>query len=1140
MACQQIMAIVRAKPPSPAAELETVDSGTYREANTSTASHPLPQPPPSPRPIRSTASRDHLDTAPQPQSGSAFAVGSPAAAVESAGSGIVLTLRVIMSAVTRHVLAAAFLAPSASSLLASGESWWRTAGLVACCLAYRAARCRMQINVNDVPSPNHSERVSTAVLRPSARIQSSNVFVTRHHVEVETLERKSQVRAIHITCRANWESELTNALTQATGERTFASSVARIHALRRSVSWLAIFASGCVPHPDVFVAYFAAQILQIGMSAVSLSTFLGFTPREGIDYWIQKRNQITKMLKEVANTIHPVLGKAVSLAMTVKATLASGPTHSVTDAVKDAATLIATLIPDPIKTGCLVGGQGLIISTALLSTTFRLWHNSPLCETAAWSAWTHTPFGIVLLIDYRASKDTPLDDVDQLNQLVAFLVSKVPLAAIVQHNLTVHVNEGTTRNVAVVVALDPLRHFYSRSASITSSDVDSRCTILLPNAQQDLVRETPVKTIDALLRKPRDSAQAHSLLMMIGTAAGHVGRYMATRQLGGAAVVFIDFSILPISTAAPGPRPLDERDILREALLGGSTDGHPLLERQVFNIGEAFDENALDTLLRTSRITWVLHRLDALTPACVTNRRVIDFILHMLRASPRDNRRDKVVVTLKRQAKNFVQRGRAGNNTLARALAEQEPHACTVWTEVKMNEKAQFPSSLAVPESAQFAFVPTSPPFAESLQAGQVYEILVSAQELRLRVTAGTGGKLTAELANLSERQRVMLVPVAPAALHKTESTLVAKARGNQASERKLSLPLVNTTGQSTSEPSELIPSVNAVPSPAHQYAPSLGQPSPSLSPMGRRSASVPPLGASFPTTPNGLPRQVSSGPWYIRTTAGLPFVVDEESGTLRVGELCEQGKTAFLVDSHFGTYFFISVCLSSGEMARLSCAGVKHQLHVGAVATKFCFLEATEAVHARPRAGIKYEIVPRSNPTTRLTVVECHSGTHAVRPGLPRAKETYGLSFQPKTEWYCNHQAFLVHDVQLSDTLDADSWEIESAAFPTEVVDCSTSPDCECFLWPRRSGGQFTRLGHNAHQQFAFVQPISHGTGSGNLGFVTLVSLQSGQIWVVANGTNGALRMRSVHALVDKPAATSAKDTASPMRARRSRDFSK
>jgi hypothetical protein len=62
----------------------------------------------------------------------------------------------------------------------------------------------------------------------------------------------------------------------------------------------------------------------------------------------------------------------------------------------------------------------------------------------------------------------------QLNQLVGFIVSKVPLAVIVQHNLTVRVNEGATRNVAVV--------------------------------------------------------PAHSLLMMIGTAAGHFNRYMATRQ----------------------------------------------------------------------------------------------------------------------------------------------------------------------------------------------------------------------------------------------------------------------------------------------------------------------------------------------------------------------------------------------------------------------------------------------------------------------------------------------------------------------------------------------------------------------------------------------------------------------------------
>jgi hypothetical protein len=369
------------------------------------------------------------------------------------------------------------------------------------------------------------------------------VFVTRHRVEVETLERKSQVRAICITCQAgNWDPKLTNALTQATGKRTFARSVARIQALRRSVSRLAIFASGCVPHPDVFVAYFAAQILQIGMVAGTLCTCLGYSWRDAIDYYRDQQrdwNAIFQALVEAFVDLfpHPVLSKAVLFVMTVKETLTPvAPTPSVIDAVKAAPTLIATLIPDHIKTGCLVGAQGLVISAALLSTASRLWHNSPLCETAAWSARTHTPFGIVLLIDYEASKETPLD-VYQLNRLVGFIVSKVPLAVIVQHNLTVRVNEGATRNVAVV--------------------------------------------------------PAHSLLMMIGTAAGHFNRYMATRQaladgsIGLAAVISElraagddDKTIMLAAGYAPTSKPKESVEAMVKGICRDAAEKYQRLEER--------------------------------------------------------------------------------------------------------------------------------------------------------------------------------------------------------------------------------------------------------------------------------------------------------------------------------------------------------------------------------------------------------------------------------------------------------------------------------------------------------------------------------------------------------------------------------
>jgi hypothetical protein len=562
-----------------------------------------------------------------------------------------------------------------------------------------------------------SARGSESVQRTAA-----DVHVTRCAVDVASLERATHTHVIRVACTtATWRSQLASALCEATGEGSMKRATARLHALRSAPHWSWLLVAGIVPPMGAFVAYAAAELVQVGAVFTSLSVVSGITPSELVARWLSKRPSIVDAVRRATRNLDLRLDGWLRQAFL---------------------TTSAPATYDPVQLGVNAACEGWLLSALLSSTASRLGVGPTVCEVAAWSAWTDRPVGVVLLIEWRATLDEPANDAKrEFDSCVQFLIEHVPLAALVVH-------DNMPEHSAHAGLLTAVKRHYERLPALNEQDF-ARIVFAEDIVPADCTTQERKSALAQAVLRRRAAASGH-LVLIIGEPAGLVGRFLARHQLGcddDGVVVFIDFSVLPSSTTSPGDRAFDEREALRVAC------------------AEGLDEAALNELIRVGQITWVFHRLDSLTPVAVTNPRVVAFILRMLRGAPRGNDRDKVVLTLRDYVDGRPPHGRADSTaTITSAVAEAchpetEHHAATIIEVSAESAWSPLPDAGHVPAEAEFAFVPCNPLYTTVFRPTDgptVYGITVSSQDASLRLTASSD-RLHVVYDQLSETQRFIV-----------------------------------------------------------------------------------------------------------------------------------------------------------------------------------------------------------------------------------------------------------------------------------------------------------------------------------------------------------------------------------------------
>jgi hypothetical protein len=862
------------------------------------------------------------------------------------------------------------------------------------------------------------------------------VFLTRQSFDAEALSRSSKTLVISVKCRAaTWEADLLEALAKATGGSNTIRKAAGYMRRREFRGQFYCFTAGMFPQPYTVMSYIVINLAQIGGIGGGLLGWAGYTPRQLWEAFCESQKSFFERLANAAAMDSPYVKLAKFVVANVAALEQGDQSPNVFyQHLKAAQRPMFNFL------------RAWLSVSLLQSVLQRVVAPATEIDAAKW-----LDLKVTLLVDFQSSpSDSGVDPLAALDHLVRCLVDTVRVKTVVRHDIAfMRLQEGQVFSVDPCHLVHPLVNFYKSMPCAEKSDIDKRVTFYAPKQhavtdgqiQWSLHRlrigQLPVTTylesiitagvVDLQKRQQalmpacqntHGDAKPSHVVILEGAVAGKLGRYMAKHQLGcepHEGIVFVDFSKLPCSTATPDGEPLTEEQVLREAFFTIAQQS-PMIGRRILDIFGAAEQVAIGTLMRSPRLVWVLHRIDALTETNVTNPKVVDFINRILSYPPREFYPDIVVIT--RREEGDARSLKRTQNSIHR-LVEAAKERGAYWVVARDHCETVTPNQLSpnmserissescsqmhmdIPQiiavdglsdpsakemvSKLFAFVPCSLPFASTLKAKTVYEIVVARRESRLRLTVSEGPNdssgVRAAVANLDPTQRFML-----------EEICVDQAK--------------KLTG------------------------------------------------------------------WAIRPLTQPTMYLGVRSDSRGRFSVCITDRPAVYAIMRVAAEEFHVHCVTTPEAGSWSCAGLDQPLDVSNESTLFAFVRAADVAISHPQMGREYEILPVACGELRLTAVRKASApTFGEKNVVPRIE----LQFKPKTSWHASSQTFFVRETENPGSMDGDCWEIESGLFPNYVVDKLQTCGTACLLWPRRVGSSVVKFGPNDNHQFRFHAVTLH-----------------------------------------------------------------
>jgi hypothetical protein len=630
-------------------------------------------------------------------------------------------------------------------------------------------------SILDYVKPTSGERtdeaLSTPVPRKSSVLPTARrvpVFLTRQSFDAEALSRSSKTLVISVKCRAaTWEADLLEALVKATGGSNTIREAAGYMRRREFRGQFYCFTAGMFPQPYTVMSYIIINLAQIGGIGGALLGWAGYTPRQLWEAFCESQKSFFEKLANAAAMDSPYVKLAKFVVANVAALEQGEQSPNVFyQHLKAAQRPVFNFL------------RAWLSVSLLQSVLQRVVAPATEIDAAKW-----LDLKVTLLVDFQSSpSDSGVDPLAALDHLVRCLVDTVRVKTVVRHDIAfMRLQEGQVFSVDPCHLVHPLLNFYKSMPCAEKSDIDKRVTLYTPN--QDAVRDVPVTTylesiimtgvVDLQKRQQalmpacqntHGDAKPSHVVILEGAVAGKLGRYMAKHQLGcepHEGIVFVDFSELPCSTAAPDGEPLTEEQVLREAFFTTAQQS-PMIDWRILDIFGAAEQVAIGTLMRSPRLVWVLHRIDALTETNVTNPKVVDFINRILSYPPREFYPDIVVITRREEGDaRSLKRTQNSIHRLVEATKKRGAYCFVAQCATLMTIPRDDPSAKEMANNL-FAFVPCSLPFVSTLKAKTVYEIVVLESHFRLTVSEGPNDSsgVRAAVANLDPTQRFMLEEV--------------------------------------------------------------------------------------------------------------------------------------------------------------------------------------------------------------------------------------------------------------------------------------------------------------------------------------------------------------------------------------------